>query len=299
VLELGTDKPGDIAKFSWLKPHIAVVTAVTQEHMEFFITLDAVAVEELSVASFSDKTFFNKNMIDSSFLKYANSDVLYGYSREDIIRLGLVPEDLQIIGAHSAEAVAAGVAVGEELGMKVDDLKNGAKLVTPQKGRMHILSGVEHTVLIDDTYNSSPEAAIAALKYLYTRSAPRRIALLGNMNELGKSSAEAHQSLGDYCDPKKLDLVVTLGTDANKYTLDAAKAKGCNVLPAKTPYEAAEIIKQNIQPGSIILFKGSQNGVFAEEAVKLLLVDKKDSNQLVRQDKFWLKRKKTCFDELN
>jgi UDP-N-acetylmuramoyl-tripeptide--D-alanyl-D-alanine ligase len=292
VLELGTDSPGDIAEFSWLLPDIAIVTAVSPEHMEFFKTLDAVAVEELSIAKFSEKTIVNKQMVAGEFLQFAESDQLYNYSRHDIQHVSLKPEDLLVVGEHSIDAVSAGLAVGRELGMQLSSLQTGAKAVESQPGRMRVLDGIKSSKLVDDTYNSSPDAVIAALDYLYTVDSPQRIALLGNMNELGEISATEHTKIGKYCNPKKLDLVVTLGEDANHYLADAAKENGCAVAEAQTPQEAANIIKNQLADGgSIVLCKGSQNGVFAEEAVKLLLANPEDESKLVRQSAFWQKKK--------
>jgi UDP-N-acetylmuramoyl-tripeptide--D-alanyl-D-alanine ligase len=298
VLELGTDAPGDIAEYSWLKPDIAVVTAVAPEHMEFFKTIDAVASEELSVASYSEKIIVNKNMIDASFLNLVSNDQLFNYSRDDIAHLDISKKDLQVTGDHSIDAIAAGLAVGKALNMQRSELVKGAKTVQSPKGRMRIFSGIKNTTLIDDTYNSSPEAVKAALDYLYSVETAQRIALLGNMNELGDASEQAHEEIGEYCDPGKLDLIITLGPDANKYTLDAAQKQGCTVIESNTPYEAAEIIKGRLKEGATVLFKGSQNGVFAEEAVKLLLINPLDESQLVRQNNFWLKKKETNFNQL-
>jgi UDP-N-acetylmuramoyl-tripeptide--D-alanyl-D-alanine ligase len=152
--------------------------------------------------------------------------------------------------------------------------------------------------LIDDTYNSSPEAVKASLDYLYSVKGSQRIALLGNMNELGDTSAQEHRLIGEYCNPKKLDLVVTLGPDSNSYIADSARKKGCKVEVSNTPYEAAAIIKKHLKENAVVLLKGSQNGVYAEEATKLLLSDPSDENKLVRQSPFWLKIKDENFKEV-
>lgn len=297
VLELGTDKPGELAEFAWLKPDIAVVTAVAAEHMEFFETLDRVAQEELTVSHFSETTFINKHMIDQEYLKYADTTELYNYSREDIKHIGLTEKDLNVIGKHSVDAVSAAINVGKWLGIDTDSLKRGALKITPQQGRMNKLAGVHNSILIDDTYNSSPEAVHAAMEYLYSLDNDHKIALLGNMNELGATSEKAHTEMGELCDPKKLDLVVTLGPDANRYTAQAARERGCEVIETNSPYEAADRIKSSLKEHSVILLKGSQNGVFAEEAVKLLLRNPKDSSQLVRQNSFWQKKKLDNFED--
>ena len=291
VLELGTDTPGEIEAFSWLKPDIAVITAVAPEHMEFFKTIDNVAIEELSVASFSDVVIVNKNMVASKYLKYVDNDQIFNYSRSDINHLGLKLSDLAVIGEHSIDAVSAGLAVGRALGMKKSDLIIGAKVVTPLSGRMNLLRGINNSTLIDDTYNSSPTAVTAALDYLYSVKASQRIALLGNMNELGETSADEHTLIGKYCNPKKLDLVVTLGSDANKYTASSAKFRGCAVVETTTPYEAAAIIKSQMKEDAVILLKGSQDRGFVEETVKILLENPEDTKHLVRQSPLWIKIK--------
>ena len=291
VLELGTDSSGDLAEFEWLSPDITIVTAVSPEHMEHFKTIEAVAKEELSVAGFSEKTIVNKEMVDKAYLKFAETEQLYNYSRDDISHVGLKPEDLQVVGVHSIDAVSAGLAVGRELGMQMSHLQAGARAVESQPGRMKGLDGLKGSKLIDDTYNASPDAVIAALDYLYSVDSAQRIVLLGNMNELGESSSMEHTKIGNYCDAKKLDLVVTLGQDANHYLADAAKENGCAVAEAQTPQEAANIIRRQMKEGALVLLKGSQNGVFAEETVKSLLANSDDEKYLVRQSKFWLKKK--------
>ena len=295
VLELGTDVPGEIPAFSWLQPDVAVVTAVADEHMEAFKTIENVALEELSVASYSDTTLINKSMVAKQFLQYADTEELFTYDRSDLERLEISADDLQVNGNHSLDAIAAGVAVGKLFELQNSSLVIGAKNVQPVAGRMNSFAGISNTTIIDDTYNASPEAVIAALDYLYSVDTPQRIALLGNMNELGDTSKDSHERVGAYCDPDKLDLVVTLGPDANKYTATIAKDKGCAVAEAHTPYKAAEIIKRQLRDGAVVLCKGSQNGVFAEEAVKALLANSEDSKKLVRQSDFWLKKKQQNF----
>jgi UDP-N-acetylmuramoyl-tripeptide--D-alanyl-D-alanine ligase len=295
VLELGTDRPGEIAQFYWLKPDIAVITAIAPEHMEYFKTIEAVAVEELSVSDYSQLVMINKNMVPNEYLNLINNDEIYNYSREDIVNVGLKAKDLNVIGDHSLDAVSAGLGVAKQLGMAIEEIKEGALEIEAQNGRMNQLAGLKNSVLIDDTYNSSPEATLAALDYIYSLPKSQKIVLLGNMNELGETSEIEHTKIGEYCNPDKLDLVITLGVDANKYTAESARKKGCKVAQARDPYEAGELIKEQLEQGAVVLFKGSQNGVFAEEAVKMLLADPDDSKYLVRQSKFWMKIKKESF----
>ena len=297
VLELGTDTPGEIASFAWLKPHVAVVTAVAPEHMEFFKTIEAVAQEELAVADYSARVVVNGRMIDERFLAGIDMDTLTKYDRGDIAGYDLTPKDLRVVGAHSIDSIAAALAVGDALELSNQGMVTAAREVLPKPGRMSELKGINSSRLIDDTYNSSPEAVIAALDYIYTQKAPQKIALLGNMNEFGDASRDAHIAIGEYCDPDKLDLVVTLGPDANAYTAPAARAHGCTVEETNTPYEAGELIKRHMKEGVLVLLKGSQNKVFAEEATKILLADPSDERRLVRQSIDWLEKKQRNFNE--
>ena len=319
VQELGTDAPGDIKVFGrYLRPNIAVVTAVSEEHMEFFGSVADVAAEELSVASFSELTIVNRDDVDEVYAKLADTHTIdtYGLGEKAEYRLvvqeanplegrigqlicpewGEVPLNLQLIGDHSLKAAVAAACVGAKLGLTSEQVAVGVSKVKATPGRMQLLRGLDETVLLDDTYNSSPLAVSAALDTLYKTDAPMRIAILGSMNELGNMSAQAHEKVGSLCDPSKLEWVVTIGEEAKKYLAPAAMKKGCQVEEFLSPYEAGAFVHRVMKPGAVILAKGSQNGVFAEEALKILLHSTDDEERLVRQSEAWLKVKQEQFE---
>ena len=97
-----------------------------------------------------------------------------------------------------------------------------------------------------------------------------------------------HSEVGSYCDSSKLDMVVTIGDQARKYLAPAAQKNGCHVKTFTSPYDAGQFVKQQLKTGAVVLAKGSQNGVFAEEALKGLLAEPKDASRLVRQSNYWL-----------
>lgn len=297
VLELGTDRPGDLQIFQWLPVDMCVITAIADEHMEYFGTLDAVAKEEFSVVAFSKRLLLNKRMIDEKYMSLLGDTPVDFYDRDDLSQFNLTLDDLQVVAPHSSDAIVAGLHIARSLGMDVDSARTGALAVPPQAGRMTKLAGINGSTLIDDTYNASPKAYIAALDYLYSVQAPQKIVLLGNMNELGDSSAESHRLVGSYCDPKQVELVITLGPDANKYAAPAARDGGCHVQVSDSPYQAAELIQSMLKPGAYVLLKGSQNKVFAEEVVKRLLANSEDVKKIVRQSPFWMMKKKACFGD--
>jgi UDP-N-acetylmuramoyl-tripeptide--D-alanyl-D-alanine ligase len=297
VLELGADRVGEINEFAWLQPDINIVTAIAPEHMEQFGNIEVVAKEELSATHFSDKVFINKHMVDERFLTFADMTELYNYDISNVTTFVSI-DKLAVVGQHSLHALAAAVQVGRTLDLSDEELRSGLYSIKSQKGRMNKLDGINDSVLIDDTYNSSPEAVYAALDYVYGAVATQKIAILGNMNELGDLSESEHRKIGKYCLASELDLVVTLGPDTNKFTSIEASRKGCKVFQARTPTEAAAAVEEFMKPGALILIKGSQNNVFAEEVTKCLLKNPQDKSQLVRQSSGWMKKKIQNFEKI-
>ena len=310
VLELGTDGPGQISRFSsYLKLEMAVVTAITPEHMEFFGTLDAVAKEEMAVSNLSTVVLANKDLCDEKYLTGVYDLLTYGVERAADYRLTtkagkaiITTEQTELAELDTTEktdpelySILAAASVAHKFGLRADEIEKGIEAIKPVPGRMRRLKGVNKSIIIDETYNASPDAVKMALASLYKMDSPQKIAVLGNMNELGASSEEEHRRIGEFCDPKQLSLVLTLGPDANKYLAPAAEAKGCKVITFDNPYTIGDYLKPIIKPKAIILIKGSQNRVFAEEAVKVLLANSKDESKLVRQSPQWLRTKEKAF----
>ena len=88
---------------------------------------------------------------------------------------------------------------------------------------------------------------------------------------------------------------ITVGEQAEQYLAPSAKARGCQVMSCKTALEAGGLVNKLMKRGAIILFKGSQGGIYLEEAIKIILASTDLENQLVRQDPIWLKRKRNFF----
>jgi UDP-N-acetylmuramoyl-tripeptide--D-alanyl-D-alanine ligase len=319
IQEIGGDHPGDVERFgTYLKPDIAVVTAVTPEHMEHFKTIDAVAKEELSVGNYSKLVLINRDDIDGKYASFDENANLstYGTTTQAEYRVTMVDSSLhdgmqieigavdwtgvaqkkvQLLGEHSARSIAAAVAVGIKLGVQSAQILEGVAHIRPVPGRMNSLRGMNGTTVIDDTYNSSPAAARAALSTLYQfDSEPQRIAVLGSMNELDDVSMYEHQVLGELCNPDLLDWVVVVGSEAEKYLAPAARARGCQVKVCRDAIEAGEFTRSVTEEGAVILVKGSETGIYLEEAVKLLC-NMTEDHLLVRQTPAWLAIKENFF----
>lgn len=323
VQELGSDHPGDMAAFgSYLVPDLAVVTAVTPEHMENFSTIENVAKEELSVANFSKMALINREDINGErFAEYLtnqniftygdNSPAEYSFTIENFnlksgftgffetAEYGQIPAEVHVVGEHSVRPVVAAVAVAAKMELSGDQIKHGVSKIKPISGRMNILEGTDETIIIDDTYNSSPAAAQAAMSTFYTIDAPLRIVVLGDMNELGNDSPGEHEKLGSLCDPNLISWVVTIGKESGAYLAPAAKRRGCQVQSFLSAIEAGGFVRKVLDKGAVILFKGSQNGVFAEEAVKMVLKSTSDEEYLVRQSPQWMEYKRQFFQSFN
>ncbi len=321
VQELGADKPGDIESFGrYLKPDIAVVTSVAPEHMEFFGTIDAVAKEELSAANFSNIAIINRDDISSNFVELLTNNNIDTYGTSGLAEYSFEIDNfsvtdgylgrftnpefgdgiqavLRVVGEHNIRPISGAVAVAIRFTMSPQAIINGAQSIRPVAGRMNVLRGVKNSILIDDTYNSSPAAAAAAINTLSNIVAPQKIAIMGNMNELGASSPEEHARIGNLCRAGNIDWVVTIGDDAKNYLAPAALANGCFVRSFPDAISAGSFVHSKIEPGAVVLAKGSQGGVFAEEALKIILHSTADSKKLVRQEPEWLEAKTKFFSK--
>ena len=319
IQELGTDRPGDIPAFGqYLKSDIGVITAITPEHMVNFGTIDAVAAEELSLGNFSQAVLINRDDIDGRFAQLLDNPNIDTYGTSGAAEYSFVDEDftieeghkgyfvtpeypdsihvtLKVLGEHNVRPIVAAVAIGIHFGMQPDAIAAGAAQIRPVPGRMNTLKGVKGSMIIDDTYNSSPAAAAMALQTLINLPAPQHVAILGSMNELGASSAVEHERIGRMCHPDQIDRVVTVGQEAAQYLAPAAQANGCLVQSFNDAISAGSYVNQGLESGAIVLAKGSEGGIFVEEAVKVLLHSTDDTRQLVRQTPAWLEAKSQFF----
>lgn len=323
IQELGTDRPGDIAQFaSYLTPDIAVITAITPEHMEFFGTMEAVAQEELAAANMSKMAIINRDDIEGRFAEYLTNPSITTYGSSEAAEYKFTPQEFdmhtghkglysgpefpqgipvtaRVLGRHNTRPVVAAATVGFKMGLSPQEVTQGFELIKPIPGRMNLLEGVNNSMLIDDTYNSSPVAAESAIRTFLKLDAPQRIAVLGDMNELGATSPVEHEKLGKMFSPDMVDWVITVGPEAEKYLAPAAKSMGCQVRSFMNAVQAGGFAKSVLQPGGLVLLKGSQGGIFVEESVKILLRDPNRYDLLVRQSPAWLAHKEEFFASLN
>lgn len=317
VQECGIDRPGEMAAFaSYLRPDITVITAISPEHMEFFGDIATVAREEFGLSSVSRLVIYNHDDIAPEFVALAGNTPAISYGTEPGADYRLVATDasgegfactlshdgdtsrqftIPVLGIHQLRIAAGAAATALESDMKQGAVIAALEQLTPIPGRMQPLQGVHDSLIIDDSYNSSPLAAASALRTLYQLPQPCKIAVLGDMNELGDTTEAEHQALGHLCDPAKLTHLITVGDMARRHLAPAAKACGCTVTSFTTAPEAAELLAELAAADTALLFKGSQSGIYLEEAVKPLLKNPADSAKLVRQSPAWQEKKRRFF----
>lgn len=323
IQELGSDRIGEVPHFgTYLNPDIGVVTAVSAEHMEYFHTIETVASEELSLANFSKSALINKDDIDGVYAKYLTNPNMNTYGTNNMAEYHFVSQDytskngniglffapelsdpmpatINVIGEHSLRPAIAAAAVAIKMGLNTSEIERGFSKIRSIPGRMNKLRGVLNSTIIDDTYNSSPLAAASSMRVLYQMTSPQKIAVIGDMNELGQTSTAEHKSLGELCDPSQLAWVVTVGKESGEYLAPAARAKGCQVKSFNDAISAGVFVKSIIEDGAIVLFKGSQGDIFLEEAVKIILHSASDEEYLVRQSSSWIEKKNKFFSRFN
>ena len=320
VLEVGADRPGDIKKIrEWLKPDVAVVTALaeTPVHVEFFESPEEVFEEKAElvknlppeasvilnfddeeVAKMRDKT--SARILTFGFVEGADvKGAAYGIFFQDNAPAGIEfeAESLHVkipnaLGEHQALAALAAIAVGKVFDIKSEDAARALSLYSSPPGRLKLIKGIKETLILDDTYNSSPKAAQAALETLAEIPAKRKIAVLGDMLELGKHTITAHREIGEMAAGKKIDLLITVGVRAKFFAEGAVKA-GFNkkqILSFGDSPEAARELEKITEQGDLILIKGSQ-GMRMEKITEALMAEPERAGELLcRQDEAWKER---------
>ncbi|MFA5052233.1 MAG: UDP-N-acetylmuramoyl-tripeptide--D-alanyl-D-alanine ligase [Patescibacteria group bacterium] len=326
VLEMGADKPGDIKYLTRLAPcRVGVITAIGPVHLEFFGTMDKLIREkhqmvlhmkkddtailnadDQQVMSVREKvrsrvlTFGFSELAD---IRAAEVDVSAGPSSDpwvDVQVKGLsfkfihngsiVPVFLpSVLGEHQVYMALAAAAVGLSFGMNLADISAALGNFVSPAGRMRLLSGIKHTSIIDDTYNSSPMAVKAALHVMEKlKVSGRKFVVLGDMLELGQYTEAGHREVGEAA-ATVADVLVTVGSRA-RIIADTATSHGLpeeGVFEFGDALEAGKFVQERIKTGDIILVKGSQ-GARLERVVKELMAQPEKAGELlVRQGTEW------------
>jgi len=201
-----------------------------------------------------------------------------------------------VVGLTFMYPLLAAITVGRIRGLAMNEIVENINTYEAPKGRMNIVAGINGSTLIDDTYNSSPDAVVAALATLGSlASTGRKIAVLGDMMELGSFSAEEHRNIGKLIGNStggRIDILVTVGQRSRAVAEEAIKAGmvSDHVMSFSSSIEASEALAGVVRTGDIVLIKGSQS-TRCERITKALMADSSLAEDLlVRQEKEWLAR---------
>jgi UDP-N-acetylmuramyl pentapeptide synthase len=321
ILEYGIDHPGDMTEMmNFIQPDIGFLTAVTPEHMEYMKTIELVGEEEVKILSGAKQYgIVNADDVESRFLDGIKVSLFYyGSTAADasysvsswtnkgaVINLQLEELRLNDILVHFISEplirqLTGAALLAKKLGVSEAGIRSGLSTLQPAASRMRLFEGKKESVVIDDTTNFSPNAGIEALKSLKRLEAPRHIAILGNMHELGDYADRGFEEVSE--EFNGLDTIVLVGDISIKHFVPLAEAKGfvkdVTLFTFDNAPSAGIFMRDRLQTGDAVLVKGPFGRFFLEEAVKKLLNDPSDSQYLTRQSDFWQRKKRQKFGDL-
>lgn len=299
VFEIGMNHPGEIIALSRLvRPNVAIVTAVGPGHIEFFPSVEDIAKEKVSIAASLTEGGVAILPADSEFFSLMNDTVIHSYKRSCLSfgatetadihtvsaeRVGLdkqniivrakntiVTCDIPSVNAAWINNSLAIVAIVHALGLDTQTISKGFSALPMTGGRGRICSATvngKHITLIDDAYNANPLSMTAALETL-AKYPGRKIAVLGDMRELGRFSEHYHVEIGKLCNALGIDKVLTCGTWMEHAFNQLTQAQKLAHVSSYTQIESA--LFGSINAGDMVLFKAS-NGVKLHTLVAQIL----------------------------
>lgn len=321
ILEIDGHTKGEMARLvKWLPIDMLVVTTIGEipAHVEYFQTPDALREEYMSVQKalkdngklvvYADDQYAHSFASDShQTITYGSKDtadisahtytILYEENKPIGISFSLKKPLLDnpviikgALGMHTVNAALASMGVLQALGEHPFSMLGVFEKLSTPPGRMKILLGIKDSVIIDDSYNSSPVAVEELTTVMGKVNGKRKIIVLGDMLELGRFSAEAHREVGR--ESTGVDMLVCVGVRA-KFIKEGALEKGmepASVLHFDTPEKAGEYLQNVIVGGDIIAVKGSQD-IRMERCVEEIMAEPQSKEKLlVRQSEEWLGR---------
>jgi alanine racemase len=317
VLELACNAFDDIAHLAELtRPSVAVVTAVNHAHLAHLGSLEAIAQEKgrlVQALSSDGMAILNYDDVRVRAMRERTQAqvITYGLSPDaDIVASDLRPDPdglqfvvhfpgvggrgtpgypakaevrTRLVGRHQAHTILAAIAVGLVHHIPWGDILDAVEDLRPGVGRLQVLPGVNGSLLLDGSASSSPEAALQALATLADYPARRRIAVLGDMAQLGGYAVEGHRLVGQSA-AAFVDLLVTKGQRAT-WIAEAAKEGGLpceHVFVTYAANDAVRYLKPQLQKGDVVLVKGDIE-TRMEDVVGGLLADSGDVDRLVQR----------------
>ena len=323
ILEYAIDRPGDMKYLLDIaRPHIGIFTAMGDipVHVEYFTGPDAVMREKARLIAQLPATGFAILNADDPLVMESKAQtraqiITFGFEdRADVrvsnftnrfdgmsggisCKLGysgsMVPVRVdRALGKSQAYSIAAAAAAALIFGVNLVKIAESLGEYEAPAGRLKLIQGIKESFIIDDTYNAAPASMNVALDTLKSLNAKRKIAVLGDMLEIGKYTLEAHEGIGKSLKKRGVDMLITVGI-RGKLIAEAAIRGGMSEKSVATfmlVEEAGKFLQSKIQKGDLILVKGSQ-GVRLEKVVEEVMAEPaRVRSLLARQNDEWLKK---------
>ncbi len=281
VWEIGMNHPGEIAALAKIAaPDVGIITNIGVAHIEFMGSRDAIAQEKGALAEgigpqgtliLNADDPFSEGIAKRTRAKVILAGTKKGTVCATDLRQSASGSEFTIMegahrcraqlpvpGLHMIQNALLAVAAGRVFGLSIEDCAAGLASAPLTKARLQIktIRGVQ---FIDDSYNANPEsmrAALATLAELETDG--RRIAVLGEMSELGAESERGHREVGEVAATLKIDELIAIGKTASAIADAAQKAGLEKSRTVASPHEAAEILAEETSPNDLVLIKGSR-----------------------------------------
>ena len=254
---------------------------------------DYKATELLSFGKESNNSVYYQNYkID---LEKTSFDLTINEIRSKKINIELkgyfLPEKYQ-------EIISSGFLVGLSLGLTAEEIKKGLiKNFFLPKGRSSIFKGINNSVIIDSSYNSSRASMMTFLETgskIAKKEKRPFVVLMGDMRELGNEAESEHKIIAELI-KKNTDHFYCIGELTKKFVLPEISKKIKDSQWFGNSIKLGQFLQTRLPYHSLVLVKGSQNTIFLEETIKLILKNKEDKKKLCRQNKFWTDKKKIFF----
>jgi UDP-N-acetylmuramoyl-tripeptide--D-alanyl-D-alanine ligase len=287
VVEMGMNHAGEIAQLCKIaEPDAGIVTNAGYAHIENFTSREGVALAKKElIDSLGERGVAILNAEDERVARFREPAVTFGFRDSATVRATDVEYGIEgsrfvvdgvrfecpLIGRHGVLNVLAGIAAGLTRNVPLEVLAEQAKTIPPVKMRGERME-TGGMVIWNDTYNSNPDAAKAMLEAIADLPATRRIAVLGEMLELGRWAETLHREIGSLAARSGYALLVGI-RGAARHLVEAAIASGLPTGAAfffEDPREAGRQIRELARPGDAILFKGSR-GTRVELALEAFL----------------------------
>ncbi|MCR5378000.1 MAG: UDP-N-acetylmuramoyl-tripeptide--D-alanyl-D-alanine ligase [Fibrobacter sp.] len=290
VVEMGTSGPDEIRPLSLAtEPDVAVITNIGASHLEKLIDYDGVFREKITIKDgLKDGGTLIVNADDPRLCKVKTTRKMkvltFGVNRGTIrpeklvwnenacatFYIGRTKFALNVQGIHNLYDALAAIAVGITFGVSKTDIAKALNAYRATNMRMEFKKANGFKI-VSDCYNANPSSTKMALQTIGNMKAPgKRIAVLGDMLELGKQSGELHAQIGAMVPEMNFDLLLTVGKDARNY-VKGAKAKGMKaVFHFDSVDDVIEFLKGTVAEGDVLLVKGSR-GMHMERVVDALV----------------------------